>query len=119
MLVVFFTRPKVISIFDLKEGSKRQRDAFTYLISKLTSSDIDVVIIQMPLNPLIRETFSEESNQLFNNYVQELADTYGLYSLNMQDEFSEEYFSDLTHLNKKGAIQFSKKIAEVDYNTIQ
>lgn len=110
---------QIASIFELEKGAKRQRDAFSYLINELTSAKIKVVVIQMPLHPLVSQTVPEESMQLFDNYVQELADTYDFHLLNMQDEFTEEYFTDLTHLNEQGAKIFSQKLVEGDDNIIQ
>lgn len=111
--------PKISSIFWFENSSKRQREAFTYLIRELAKARIDTVIIQMPLHPLVNEVVSNESQQIFGAYLQQLSGEFGLKVVNAENDFGEEYFTDLTHLNSQGEKLFSQKIARGEYPVIQ
>ena len=111
--------PIINSIFHVENGAKRQREAYSYLVSELIAAKIKVVVIQMPLHPLIEQNIPPESTKLFNDYVMELDNTYDFQLINMQDDFTAQYFTDLTHLNEQGATIFSNKLVEGDDNIIQ
>ena len=111
--------PEIRSIFMIENSSKRQREAFVYLIAELRKENIPVVVLQMPLNPLIKENIPLESLNLFDNYMLNLSEKFDFALVNLQDDFEREYFTDLTHLNSQGERIISEKIAKGDYDIIQ
>ncbi len=111
-------KPEVQQIFKIEKGAKRQREAFVFFISELSKSGVDVVVVQMPLHPFVKETIPLESHELFNEYIQEIATQFPVEVHNLQDEFTAEYFTDLTHLNEQGMTLFSERIARGEYDII-
>ena len=89
-----------------------------YFVQKLREKKIEVVIIQMPLHPLVRKAVTQESKTLFKNYLSTY-ERQGAKIINLEDEFSEEYFTDLTHLNKEGAQALAEELMRGEYHLIQ
>lgn len=110
--------PAISSIFWFENSSQRQRETLIYLISRLRGAQIEVIIVKMPLHPLVDEILSRESQDLFNAYLQKLSEQFNLTVINIETNFSEEYFTDLTHLNSRGAELLAQKIAGGEYHII-
>lgn len=109
----------IIDLFEINKSSARQKEAFEYLIKSLHESDIDVVIIQMPLNPLLRDKLHKGSMEQYYNHLSELAYKYDLDLINLEEVFDEESsFTDLTHLNEEGRKRLALNISKGDYNII-
>jgi len=117
-LIEKINNPNIMSIFDIYTSSKRQREAFVYLIKKLRDNDIKVIIIQMPINPLVSKKLNQKYVEDFHNYLKKVSTTYNIPLINLEDNFPKEEFIDLTHLNQQGRENLSQRIARGDYHII-
>jgi len=113
------TDPAIASIFWFENSSPRQREAFIYLISELREAGVEITIVQMPIHPLVTSLLSPESQERFQDYLENIANTYTLTIVNIEDYFAAEEFTDLTHLNSAGTVRLSLQIAAGDYHIIQ
>ena len=109
-LIEKINNPNIMSIFDIYTSSKRQREAFVYLIKKLRDNDIKVIIIQMPINPLVSKKLNQKYVEDFHNYLKKVSTTYNIPLINLEDNFPKEEFIDLTHLNQQGRENLSQRI---------
>lgn len=110
--------PEIIRLFDISNSSKRQRESFVYLLNELTKQNMGIIFIQMPLHPAILRKIDSKSQASYHNYIRKLSSAFNITLIDIEQEFDEQYFNDLTHLNANGRYIISKKIARGDYNII-
>ncbi|PIN73372.1 hypothetical protein COV20_04030 [Candidatus Woesearchaeota archaeon CG10_big_fil_rev_8_21_14_0_10_45_16] len=110
--------PKVLGIFSFGDHPRREREAFAYLTASLKAEGIEVVVVQMPMNPITFNVVPADSLQQYNDYIQGLSEIIGFRLVNIETDFSAEYFTDLTHLNREGSRLLSERIARGEYDVI-
>ncbi|MEM7727255.1 MAG: DUF1574 family protein [Cyanobacteria bacterium P01_A01_bin.45] len=109
--------PKVSGIYDKDyqdfqlEG--RQIDALQGLLEFTSTKKIPLVFVNMPLSADYLDPVRTEHEEVFKNYMQGLAVDSNLIFRDLSLLFPQtnDYFSDPSHLNRYGAYEVSKKIA--------
>ncbi|MBI2135945.1 hypothetical protein HYU06_02660 [Candidatus Woesearchaeota archaeon] len=109
----------VIGMFDINKSSKRQLDIFGHFLEILSNNKLQVIVVQMPLNPLLTDTLGADSLQNYHSYLSLLSQKYNFTLLNLQDDFAKDDFTDLTHLNSVGRQKLAFNIISGDYHIIQ
>ncbi len=109
----------IIDMFDINKNSKRQIDIFNYFLQTLSNNKQHVIVMQMPLNPLLTDTLDKDSLQNYHNFLSLLSKKYNFTLLNLQDSFTKDDFTDLTHLNSNGRQKLAFNITSGDYHIIQ
>ena len=84
--------PETAALFDIRNSSIREREAFVYLVKSLNEADISVIIVKMPLHPLVENNVEEDALLAFDRYIDSVGQTYDLKVL--------DYFT--KKLTKKG-----------------
>ena len=100
----------------LKYGFKK-RESIEYYLKKLLylagQNDIEVHIIQMPVNNLTYQSIKNSGYLAdFENYMQSLKDETGADIETKIPVYDSEYFDDQMHLSKQGAKIYSKFLKE-------
>lgn len=83
--------------------------ALQYMVQELHKSNITVVIINMPTDPLSTKRISNTTKENFRSYVTTLEVPY----YDFLDQYPSDYFSDTSHMNAQGRISFSQDMAQV------
>lgn len=109
----------IIGMFDINKNSKRQIDIFNYFLQTLSNNKQHVIVMQMPLNPLLTDILDKDSLQNYHNFLSLLSKKYNFTLLNLQDSFTKDDFTDLTHLNSNGRQKLAFNITSGDYHIIQ
>lgn len=91
------------------EGDCRQKRALNYTIRKLKAAGIEVIVINMPLNPLLSLKITNDTR---NNYFNFLNSTEVEY-YDFETSCSRECFADLTHLNSVGRNYFTELLCNI------
>lgn len=93
--------------------NKSTYDDFSVLLKALGKKDIEVLVV---LTPIRSEVFdSEKSNFLvFTNIVKNVTEKHnvGFMNLTQSKYFADEDYSDVTHLNQRGATKLSSMIVD-------
>ena len=84
-----------------------EKRALVYTIRKLKENDINVIVINMPLNPLLSE---RTPNSTRNNYFDLLNNT-GVKYYDFEMKYASDNFIDMTHMNALGRKKMSEEIA--------
>lgn len=97
----------------VNKDDNSMKKALNYTIEKLKAENIEVIIINMPLHPLLSETIPNTTKE---NYFLYLNST-GVNCYDFEKKYSQNYFIDLTHLNVVGRYNFSNEVAKIIYDT--
>ncbi|MFC1690827.1 hypothetical protein ACFL0W_01490 [Nanoarchaeota archaeon] len=98
-----------MALFDIDNSQNRQIESFEYLIDSLHKNKGKIIIVQMPLNPLLKDKISDKSWKKYHKLLLDVAQENNVTLINLEEEFEEEEFIDLTHLNNKGRKRLSKE----------
>ncbi len=107
-----------IELFKFNNSKIREVDAFKYLISKLRINNIEVTIIEMPLNPIIKEYVNSGSKEEFSLFISKVSKEYNTTYIDISDYFKDDEFIDISHLNEKGRARLSEIIKTGERNVI-
>ncbi|MDD5513602.1 MAG: hypothetical protein PHD09_07520 [Candidatus Omnitrophica bacterium] len=102
-------------------GSNRYTvDGFTMMNEKLfilfaeevKTMGIDLIVIDGPTHPMIKEFYKKESELAYNYFFKAQAKRFGFIYLGRDDlpDFNNKDFIDFTHLNNTGRIKFTRFI---------
>jgi len=102
------------SLFDgnrnpVPEDMSPPKIALTYMIKNFQQNNIQVIIINMPINPMNSETINESSRKNLLKYL----NSTGVSWYDFERLYPSEYFSDMHHLNAKGRANLSLKVAAI------
>ena len=115
-LLVKINNHETAALFDIRNSSLREREAFVYLIRSFSEADISVVIVKMPLHPLIHEKVDKEAIMAFDRYIASIEEAYKVAVLDYTSDFAADEFTDLTHLNSEGRDRFSNQLSLQKFN---
>jgi hypothetical protein len=86
-----------------------QKDALNYTICRLRDSGVNVMVINMPLNPLLSARISNETRKNYFNFLNQT----GVKYYDFERACSREHFVDLTHLNSAGRKRFTELLCPI------
>ena len=90
------------------------QDLFIQIAEDMTSEGVDLIVISGPTHPLLAETYDEELDYAFNNFLYNQSESIGFTYLSKDElpSFNEEDFIDFTHLNAEGRAKMSEFIED-------
>ena len=89
--------------------TNRDKEALLYFVKTLQNEDIDVVLINMPLHPLVSERVTDESRQNFY----ELLNQTGASWYDFERAYDDDFFQDSHHASKYGGMIFAPVMADL------
>ena len=104
----YLYNPDYVINYQLSETS-RTVEAFNYILQTLEEENIDVVVVNAPINPLVSDRISTESRE---EYFSLLDDT-GYDWYDFEYRISDEYFFDTVHTTFAGAMELAPMWAEM------
>lgn len=110
--------PEVIELFNFNNSKARETESFKYLVKKLSNNGIKVIILEMPLNPIIKNSINKESRKNFSSFITNISKEYNANYLDLSNDFKSEEFIDLSHLNEKGRAKLAEVIRSRKKNVI-
>lgn len=88
---------------------EQQKKALKYTIEKLEENGIDVVIINMPLNPTLSKRIPESTRKEISSFLSNTSAPY----YDFESNYPPESFWDLNHMNMDGRNAFSTDAAKI------
>lgn len=98
-----------ISNYAVSEEDCNQKSALNYTISELKKAGIQVIVINMPLNPLLSEKISNETRKNYSYFL----NSTGVEYYDFERSCPIECFADLTHLNDAGRTHFTELLCTI------
>jgi hypothetical protein len=95
---------RILRVFRYENTEERQKDILLDLIRELKKSKIEVIVIQMPLNPKLLEKVNMNE---FNSFMLNSSNELKFELKNYQRSLDKTSFVDLSHLNAKGRKELS------------
>jgi hypothetical protein len=91
-----------------------QFDAFANVVDFCRRSNIQLVVVNMPLHTTYLDPIRTQYEATFNGRMQELSSREGFTYLDLSQAipYKSEFFSDPSHLNKQGAIAIAQMLAQ-------
>lgn len=93
----------------VSEKDCRQKQALNHTICELRKVGINVMILNMPLNPLLSAKISNDTRKNYFNFL----NSTGVKYYDFETSCSGEYFVDLTHLNDAGRKHFTELLCPI------
>lgn len=99
--------------FYLSQFTPVEKDAFRLTMAKLNESNIPVLVIDAPGNPLIKKTYKPEVRIDYDNFLHQEVVERGIPFLPLSDipQFDKDDYIDFTHLNSGGRARLSDYLA--------
>ena len=99
--------------FYISRDTKLNQDLFTQFAEDVISEGVELIVISGPTHPLISETYDEELDYAFDDFLHNQSQNMGFTYLSKDDlpTFVEGDFRDFTHLNADGRAKLSEFIA--------
>lgn len=100
------------------ETYKEYRDIFYKFIEFLKSKNIKIIIIVFPTTKYYSEFLDEGYKKEFYNVINNIKDKSDIELIDFSEEniFNEEDFSDVDHLNEKGAVKVTNELNRRIFN---
>jgi len=86
-----------------------QKKALLYTLNKLQQNNIEVIIVNMPIDPYYSNNINESTRQNFFDFL----NTTGVPWFDYEREYPSDFFADTEHMNVAGRTNFSPKVAEL------
>jgi hypothetical protein len=85
---------------------------FTLFAEEVKTRGIDLIVVDGPTHPMIKEFYKKESELAYNYFFKARAKRFGFVYLGRDDlpDFNSKDFIDFTHLNNTGRIKFTRFI---------
>ena len=90
------------------ESENRMTESETYTIQQLKNANISVILIDMPLNPLLRPFISTDNRTRFETYLSEV----GVPVIDLENQYPQSDFIDFLHLNAAGRKNLTQQISD-------
>ena len=88
--------------------------AFEYMIERLTSAGIEVILVGLPYNPVMLNRLSIGQWDYYNTTIAMYGDLDLVFVVDMMwdNDWIDDHFNDYTHMSREGEIHFSEKLIE-------
>lgn len=95
--------------FHLTKSTQLSQDMFNLWAQAVLAKKIRLIVIEAPTHPLLKETYSMELNTDFHSFLTTQARELGFIYLSTENlpTFSENEFTDFSHLNAAGRRKFT------------
>jgi hypothetical protein len=104
--------------FAFSENRNKQKQAFEYILSQLINTDINVIVVSTPMNPLLVDKVINLDG--FYAYLQQISMRYNVFILDYSQTYRENYFADgRLHMNDQGMQGFSRDLVKSIQQVIQ
>lgn len=94
---------------------EQQKKALKYTVEKLEENGINVIILNMPLNPKLSERIPRSTRKDISSFLSNIDVPY----YDFENNYPSEYFWDLNHMNIDGRSIFSTDVARILLDKIE
>ena len=107
---------RIVNPYHNPEGIRNvNHDALDFIIEKLIANDIEILLTGIPYNPFLLDRLEDGKWDYYNQSMAEYAEDPRINVADMMwdDDWSDDYFSDLAHASVSGEQFFTSKITPI------